>query len=114
MDRRLAEELQADTHPAIVYTLTTAAVDAAEDGFTVAAEGTLQVAAGSQPVALTVTGQALPDGQFQLKGSVPLRMTDFGVEPPGFMGMTTGDEITVFFNVIAMPAPASAQAPDGQ
>jgi hypothetical protein len=40
-------------------------------------------------------------GDYQLKGNVPLKMTDFKIKPPTAMlgAMKTGDAVTVKFDV---------------
>ena len=54
---------------------------------------------------MIVEGRRLPDGQFRLTGSLPLLMTDFGIDPPKAMPGTlkTGDRVVVHFDVVVAP-----------
>ena len=47
----------------------------------------------------------LADGQYQVSGAYPMKMTDFGIEPPtALLGtMTTGDDVTINFNLTLSP-----------
>lgn len=46
--------------------------------------------------------EELPTGKFKWQGDVPLKMTDYGVEPPEVMfgTISTGNDITIKFSVI--------------
>ncbi|RMH58784.1 MAG: YceI family protein [Bacteroidetes bacterium] len=116
MENRLYETLQAETHPTITYELTVAEVTPAEGdatAYTVVTEGRLTVADSTTTVAMTITGKPMADGRFRFTGKTPLRMTEVGVEPPAFMNLKTGDEMTVHFNVVAAPEAAGAASNGG-
>jgi len=62
--------------------------------------GTLNIAGKSREVELSCEFAQTGPNQFSVKGSVPLKMTDFGIEPPTAMfgALQTGNEITVIFD----------------
>lgn len=62
--------------------------------------GTLNIAGKSRKVELAANFKQVSNNQFSVKGTVPLKMTDFGIEPPTAMlgALETGDEITVNFD----------------
>ena len=106
MDRKARAALAADDHPALRFVLDRAEVRPGTEGtFDVAATGRLTVAGTTRTQQLTVAGAALPDGRFRFAGTVPLRMTAFGIDPPtALLGtLKTGDDIVVHFEVIAAP-----------
>ena len=49
------------------------------------------------------------DKQFQVKGEVPLKMSDFGIDPPtAMMGtLKTGNEVVIKYNLEFEKAPDS-------
>jgi len=82
------------------------------DGLTVQATGKMSVAGAERPVSMTVKTERLPDGTRRARGTVPIRMTDFGITPPRpwFGVLRTADEVRVQFEIYISPqALASAQ-----
>src|SRR4051812_12072632 len=65
------------------------------------ARGKLSVAGVEQPVTATISTVRMPDGSTRAQGSVPLRMTDFGVKPPvGLFGLIRSrNEVVVKFDL---------------
>ncbi|MDC6353845.1 MULTISPECIES: YceI family protein [unclassified Robiginitalea] len=63
--------------------------------------GTLTIAGQSREIDLECV-LTIETGRVLLKGSEPLRMTDFGIEPPkALLGtIKTGDEIEIHFNTV--------------
>ncbi|RMH68117.1 MAG: YceI family protein [Bacteroidetes bacterium] len=104
MNKKAYQALAAEDHPTITYTLKTAALHPSEaDGtFRLETLGALTIAGTTRDVAMTVDGEPLADGRIRLTGRLPLRMTDFGVDPPTAMlgTLKTGDEVTVHFDVV--------------
>jgi polyisoprenoid-binding protein YceI len=104
MDENMYKTLKADAFPTITYVLDTHEVipvagDA--DNFTIRTTGTLTVAGQSTKVAMDVAATRLADGGAQGRGSVDLKMTDFGIKPPVMMMGTlrVGNEIKIEFDV---------------
>lgn len=115
MNQDLYRALQASEHPFIEYALETAEVvgapaDAAGP-YRVQATGRLTIAGTTRDVEVVLDGERLADGRLQARGRLPLRMTDFGIEPPtALLGLVRAhDAITVRFTLVAAPEPAQAR-----
>lgn len=83
-----------------------------DDGMTIEARGTMSIAGTERPVSMTVKTERLPDGTRRARGTVPIRMSDFGIVPPRpwFGILKTGDKVMVQFEIFVSPqALASAQ-----
>ncbi len=110
MTRDLQNALGVDVYPDVRYTVDEAAALAAEarpGGWVpVRASGTLRLAGTSRRVTVAAEGRRLSDGRVALRGRLPLRMTDFGVEPPAHaLGLVRAhDPIVVRFNLVAARA----------
>jgi polyisoprenoid-binding protein YceI len=102
MDKNAYKALKTDVHKQITFQLTSSKID----GKTIQCNGKLKIAGTTKQVDLVVVVETLPDGTLKCKGWEKLVMTDYGVEPPSFMfgSVTTGDEITVSFDVTLAPA----------
>lgn len=97
MEGDLRRALRAREHPAIVMR----DLQLVENERDVAiVSGTLEVAGVARPVTARVRWQA-SGGRLELRGTLPLRMTDFGVEPPrALLGMVRArDEVVVEYDV---------------
>jgi len=66
------------------------------------ANGSLRIAGREQTVRLNVFVQALGDGALRAQGSLPIRMTDYGITPPtAFFGILRADDrIVVKFDLV--------------
>lgn len=111
----LYEAMKARTHPAIHYEIIKAKVvvqpDSSRDHYVVEAIGNLTIAGETRTVRLTLEGRQLDDGRIHARGSLPMQMTNFDVEPPtAMLGLIrVRDQVTVHFDITAVPA-ASAGA----
>jgi len=101
MDKNAYSALKTDKHKNIGFQLTSGKVD----GKNIQCHGSLTIAGTTKQIEVDATYTILPDGSIQCKGSKKLAMTDYNVEPPSFMfgSVTTGNEITVSFDVILAP-----------
>ncbi|MEP6904910.1 MAG: YceI family protein [Gemmatimonadales bacterium] len=84
-----------------------------DDGLTIEATGKMSIAGVERPVSMTVKTERLPDGTRRARGTVPIRMSDFGIVPPRpwFGILKTGDKVNVQFEIFVSPeALASAQS----
>jgi hypothetical protein len=72
--------------------------------------GRMTVAGIERPVRMTVSMDELPDGTRKATGSVPIRMTDFGITPPRpWMGILRAkNEVLVRFEIYVTPPTAIA------
>lgn len=101
MDKNAYKALKTEQHKQINFQLTTSKIT----GNKITCSGNLTIAGTSKPVDIDVTYE-VKNGTLVCKGSKKIKMTDYKVEPPSFMfgSVTTGDEITVSFEVTLTPA----------
>jgi polyisoprenoid-binding protein YceI len=97
MDKNAYSALKTDKNKYINFRLASAKI---EDK-TIRCHGSLTIAGTTKQIDVETSYTILPDGSLQFKGSKKLAMTDYNVEPPSFMfgSVTTGNEITVSFDV---------------
>lgn len=115
MDNNLYKALRADESPTVSYIMATfeAVPGEVKDSFTLHTEGTLTIAGKENKLSMDVTATRLPDGTVKATGVVPIKMTDFGIQPPTalFGRLKTGDEVKVNFD-LTLGAKAIASALD--
>lgn len=101
MDKNAYKALKTDQHKQISFQLTTARIS----GNKISCSGSLTIAGTTKSIDFDVTYEA-KGGALICKGSKKIKMTDYKVEPPSFMfgSVTTGDEITITFDVALAPA----------
>jgi len=104
MNRLMRDALKAGSSPQINYAISNATVGApdAQGRQTVTANGRLSIAGQTQNVRVQARAVPAANGAYRLTGTVPLTMTQFGVDPPRAMmgAMRTADAITVSFDVL--------------
>jgi len=104
MDRDLQQALKADAFPEVTYELISAEIiprsmnDAA---FSIRTLGTISAAGAEHNVWADIVGERQDDGTIVFQGEVPLRMSDFGIEPPQPKHLKAGDDIVVQFYLVA-------------
>lgn len=100
MDKKCYSALKKDKFATITYTANSGTV-ATTDGvnYTVKSVGVLTIAGVAHNVELISGLRLNADKSISVSGSTHLKMKDFGVEPPSFLFATTGNEITVKFDV---------------
>lgn len=71
------------------------------------AEARLTIAGVQRTVKMTVTSDLLPDGTRRARGTVPIRMTDFGISPPRPWGglLRTSDRVLIQFEIFVAAQP---------
>ena len=102
MNGKMRDALRASANPSIRYALTSARVGTVNGGrFGIEATGQLTIAGTTRTVRVQAQGQALSNGRYRVTGTVPVTMSEYGVEPPTAMMGTlhTGDRVTVHFDV---------------
>lgn len=114
MEANMYDALKAPKPPAIGYIVADFEITPSlvGDNLTVEAVGKMSVAGAERPVRMTVKTESLPDGTRRARGTVPIRMTDFGIVPPRpwFGVLRTADKVLIQFEIFVSPqALASAQ-----
>jgi polyisoprenoid-binding protein YceI len=102
MDGKTYDAFDAKKNPNIVFQLTEASsVKWSDKESEITITGNLSMAGETRKISFKTLGKITKTGEYQLKGNVPLKMTDYGMKPPtAFFGsMKTGDGITVLFDV---------------
>lgn len=102
MDGNVYKALKADDAPEISYILATLeAAPEAKDEFQLTTTGTLTIAGKQNQITMIVEATRLADGTIKAKGMVPVKMTDFGIQPPTaiFGRLKCGDEVKVNFEL---------------
>jgi len=76
-------------------------------GQTLEAEATLTIAGVQRTVKMSVTSDSLPDGTRRARGTVPIKMTDFGIKPPRPWGgiLRTADRVLIQFEIFIAAQP---------
>jgi polyisoprenoid-binding protein YceI len=117
MDDNVYKALKADESAEISYILATfeAVPGEAKDSFTLHTVGTLTIAGKENKVSMDVVATRLADGTVKATGTVPIKMTDFGIKPPTaiFGRLKTGDDVKVNFE-LSVGGRAIAAANSGQ
>lgn len=114
MEANMYSALKAPKPPAISYIIADFELTPSLSGdrLSVEATGKMSVAGAERSVSMTVKTEKLPDGTRRARGTVPIRMTDFGIVPPrSWFGMLrTADKVLIQFEIFVSPqALASAQ-----
>jgi polyisoprenoid-binding protein YceI len=116
MDDNMYKALKADDNGEISYIMGTfeSTKGEKEDQFGVSTKGTLKIAGVENQVAVDVVATRLPDGTIKAVGTVPVKMTAFGVKPPTAMfgAIRAGDEVKVKFEISVGPKVIAAALGD--
>jgi polyisoprenoid-binding protein YceI len=114
MNDNVYKALKADDAPTISYILGTFKTADSKDGYTLKTNGTLNIAGKENPIEMEVVALRQADGSLKATGTVPVKMTDYGIKPPTMMfgRIKTGDEVKVSFE-LTVGAKAIATALNG-
>ncbi len=94
MDKKAYKALKAEQNPNISFTAT--AINLGKSNIT----GRLTIAGVSKNVTLPIS--VVKNGtSYTITASESMKMSDFGMETPGFLGVHTGDAVTVSVNIVA-------------
>lgn len=105
----LYEAMDADDHPAIEFEIIKAEViaepDSSRNHYVLEAIGDLTIAGETRTVRIPLEGRRLDDGRLHARGTLPMKMTDFKVDPPtALLGLIrVRDDIVVHFDITAVP-----------
>jgi polyisoprenoid-binding protein YceI len=103
MDGNVYKALNADAAPEISYIMASFEVVPGEvkDTFTLKTVGSLTISGKENRVTMDVVANRLADGTVKATGTLPVKMTDYGIKPPTaiFGRLKTGDEVKVNFEL---------------
>ena len=94
MNNKAYKALKADEQPNITFTAASLPVGKTN------VNGRLTIAGVTKTISLPVN--VVKNGNsYNITGTETLKMSDYGMETPGFLGVHTGDAVTVTVNVVA-------------
>jgi polyisoprenoid-binding protein YceI len=102
MDSRTYKTLKADEFRTISYHLKSVDIAMIQPNkYKIQTKGNVTIAGKSQPIAMVVTAVVNADQSITCTGTTPLKLTDFGIEPPSFMlgAMKVGNDLTIKFDL---------------
>lgn len=94
MDNKAYKALKSDKQPNITFTAASLPVGKTN------VSGKLTIAGVTKTVTFPVS-VVKSGNSYNVSGSINLKMSDFGMETPGFLGVHTGDAVTVTVNITA-------------
>jgi polyisoprenoid-binding protein YceI len=103
MNSNAYEALKSDKNKDIWFKLTSATVTSSGGSkYRIAALGNLTIAGVTKAITLNTTAQVNANGSISCSGSVPILLSNFGIERPSFMlgTMKVGDKMTLTYNLI--------------
>jgi hypothetical protein len=104
MDTIMYGKLLEQTHKSIQYKLgelvLTEVPKGAGEPFIFESKGELMVAGVTNSVAMPIRMTVLPEDKLKFSGTVSLKMTSFGIQPPEppLLGIKTGDDVKLIFD----------------
>ncbi|PKP34763.1 MAG: hypothetical protein CVU00_05310 [Bacteroidetes bacterium HGW-Bacteroidetes-17] len=100
MDKKAHKALKVDEFPKVEFAFQSVkSFEQKEDQFAGEIMGFLTLAGEKKEIMLPFVGKILSESQFDISGTVPLKMSDFGISPPIFMfgAVKTGDDVNLKF-----------------
>lgn len=94
MDNKAYAALKADKNPTISFTASS--IDIGNGNVT----GKLTVAGATKTVSFPVS-VSKKGTSYHINGKESMKMSDFGMQTPGFLGVKTGDAVTVTVSIVA-------------
>ncbi|WP_340111648.1 YceI family protein [Maribellus mangrovi] len=100
MDNKTYKALDGKDHPKITFK-STEQVTISENG-KASIKGKLNIAGISKEVVLPFTVAGENDSSVKLNGKIPVKMSDYGIEPPTAMmgALKTGDEVVISYDIV--------------
>ncbi len=114
MDEPMQDAMNAKEYPNIqfkLFALTCKEPHVAGTPLEFEAKGELSLHGVTNTISLPVSIESVDKSRLKVVGKIPLKMTDFKVQPPVKLGVfRTGDEVTISFEwLVAQPKTASPQ-----
>jgi len=110
MDNVMWEHMNLTAYPTIKYRLLSFTAKAgAPSQFD--AQGQLSISGVTRTNNMAVTLERIDANKIKVKGSTPVKMSDYGIKPPGLiLGIKTGDEVKLSFEWTTAKAEKTAEA----
>ena len=109
MDNRMQKEMKEPQFKRIEYKLIELkpkSAPGATGALKFDAIGELTIAGKTRTNTMPISIEKSADGKIKVTGVTPLKMTDYGIEPPTTLGLfTTGDELKLKFEWLTVPKP---------
>jgi polyisoprenoid-binding protein YceI len=103
MDNKTYISIDDKKNPNIIFQLTeSSSIKITDKNVEVTLTGNLTLAGETKKISFKSTGEITESGDFRLKGSIPIKMTDFKIKPPTavFGTMKTGNDVILKFDTI--------------
>lgn len=115
LDKNMRKALKADANPTIRFRLARYRAETMADSMAIEAQGALTVAGVEQTIDLHAVARPAAEG-LVLTGSVPLRMTQFGIKPPTMMlgTLRTDDQVVIHYRLVLAVQAAAATNQEGE
>jgi len=100
MDKKAHKALKVDEFPKVEFAFQSVkSFEQKEDQFAGEIIGFLTLAGQKKEITIPFIGKILSESQFDISGTVPLIMSDFGISAPVFMfgAVKTGDDVNIKF-----------------
>lgn len=106
MNKKALSALNAKKHPTIRFAATSNQVTTSGDDVKIATTGQLELAGVTKTVKTTVAGKIQSDGSIRFTGTLPIKMSDYGIDQPTAMLGTvkTGNDVKVRFDIVVQPS----------
>lgn len=101
-DGQFHRTLKSDEHPTITFSLTNYSVAPdgnSNDRFIIRTNGVVRIAGKDKAITVTSVGK-LGEQSATVTGQVDLLMTDFMIEPPRLLFVTTDNKVTIKWNLL--------------
>ena len=101
MDKKTHNALKADNHPEIKFKINSVeSINRTGNKISGVVKGVLSIAGISKNIQFQFSGISENDKSIQVKGVIPLKMSDFNISPPTAMlgALKTGNEIELNYN----------------
>ena len=105
MDNKTYNALTSEEHPNIIFEVTRDQIksitDPKAETFDLDVTGNLTIAGHTKEVSLILNGQKVDENTLKFKGSIPIDMVTYNVEPPTAMfgQIKTGKDVTIDFEL---------------
>lgn len=103
MNRDLREAMKAESYPMILFHWETIEVKAAQENKAeLNVTGKLEAAGVERDIEFSADASLIAGESFKISGKAPLKMTDFGIDPPrALLGtLRTDDDIEILFEMV--------------